>query len=80
MNRLSAVEPGSVHDLIAARAHVLPALYDAAAAGLPTLADGGYLGAGIDVHVDIPALAGGRRQPAPSEPERGPACSDSSCP
>jgi hypothetical protein len=50
---LSDVEPGSVHDLTAARAHVLPALYAAAAAGLPTLADGGYTGAGIGVHVPV---------------------------
>lgn len=47
----SPVEPGSTHDITAARAHVLPALYPAAAAGLPTLADKGYLGAGIGVHV-----------------------------
>lgn len=43
------VEPGSVHDLTAARAHALPALYTAAAQGLPTLADSGYEGAGIGV-------------------------------
>jgi DDE superfamily endonuclease len=48
---LSDVEPGSVHDLTAARTHALPALYAAAAAGLPTLADGGYTGAGIGIHV-----------------------------
>jgi DDE superfamily endonuclease len=48
---LSAVEPGSTHDLAAARVHVLPALYPAAASGLPTLADGGYTGAGIGIHV-----------------------------
>ena len=30
-------EPGSVHDFTAARAHALPALYPAAAAGLPAL-------------------------------------------
>lgn len=47
----SPVEPGSTHDLTAARAHVLPALYPAAAAGLPTLADKGYTGAGIGVRV-----------------------------
>jgi NAD(P)-dependent dehydrogenase (short-subunit alcohol dehydrogenase family) len=50
---ISGVEPGSVHDLTAARAHVLPTLYAAAAAGLPTLADGGYAGAGIGVHIPI---------------------------
>lgn len=43
------VHPGSVHDLTAARAEVLGALYTAAASGLPTLADGGYDGAGIGV-------------------------------
>ncbi|MFZ5850934.1 MAG: transposase family protein [Actinomycetota bacterium] len=47
----SEVEPGSTHDLTAARAHALPALYPAAAAGLPTLADKGYTGAGIGIHV-----------------------------
>lgn len=45
------VEPGSVHDITAARAHALPALYPAAAAGLPVLADKGYTGAGIGIHV-----------------------------
>nr|WP_245623292.1 hypothetical protein [Spirillospora albida] len=44
---VSDVEPGSVHGLTAARAHLLGALYAAAAQGLPTLADGGYEGAGI---------------------------------
>lgn len=47
----SPVEPGSTHDITAAREHVLPALYPAAAAGLPTLADKGYTGAGIGIHV-----------------------------
>ena len=46
----SPVEPGSTHDLTAARAHALPALYRAAAKGLPTLADKGYAGAGIGIH------------------------------
>ena len=50
---LSAVEPGCTHDLTAARIHVLPALYAAAAAGLPTLADGGYAGAGIGIHIPV---------------------------
>ena len=36
---VSEVEPGSVHDITAARAHALPALYHASAAGLPALAD-----------------------------------------
>ncbi|MCI4674473.1 transposase family protein [Candidatus Mycolicibacterium alkanivorans] len=46
----SEVEPGSVHDITAARAHCLGALYEAAADGLPTLTDKGYQGAGIGVH------------------------------
>lgn len=47
----SPVEPGSVHDITAARLHVLGALYPAAAQGLPTLTDKGYTGAGIGIHV-----------------------------
>ncbi|TVT25566.1 IS5/IS1182 family transposase [Amycolatopsis acidiphila] len=55
---VSDVEPGSVHDLTAARQHVLGALYWAASQlDLPTLADGGYTGAGIGVFTPI-------RQPA----------------
>ncbi|MDQ3401956.1 MAG: IS5/IS1182 family transposase [Actinomycetota bacterium] len=50
---VSDVEPGSVHDLTAARGHVLGALYAAAARGLPTLADGGYTGADIGVHTPV---------------------------
>lgn len=49
----SPVEPGSTHDITAAREHVLPALYPAAAAGLPTLADKGYTGAGIGILVPL---------------------------
>jgi hypothetical protein len=51
-------EPGSVHDITAARAHALPALYRAAAQGLVTLADPGYEGAGIGIHIPVrpPAL------------------------
>jgi hypothetical protein len=58
---VSEVEPGSVHDLTAARAHALPALYQAAAVGLPTLADPGYDGAGLGIHIPV-------RQP-PGAPE-----------
>jgi hypothetical protein len=51
---VSDVEPGSVHDITAAREHVLGVLYGAAAhLDLPTLADGGYDGAGIGVHTPI---------------------------
>jgi hypothetical protein len=50
---VSQVEPCSTHDITAARAHVLPALYPAAAAGLPTLTDKGYAGAGIGIQVPL---------------------------
>jgi hypothetical protein len=56
---VSEVEPGSVHDLTAARAHALPALYPAAAAGLPTLADSGYDGAGIGILIPVKQPTGG---------------------
>jgi len=48
---VSDVEPGSTHDITAARHHALPALYPAAAQGLPTLTDKGYTGAGIGIIV-----------------------------
>jgi hypothetical protein len=48
---VSDVEPGSTHDITAAREHALPALYPAAAQGLPTLTDKGYTGAGIGIMV-----------------------------
>ncbi|GAB2910834.1 transposase family protein [Streptomyces mayteni] len=50
---VSDVEPGSTPDITAARTHVLPALYKAAADGLPTLADKGYIGAGIGIRVPL---------------------------
>jgi DDE superfamily endonuclease len=50
---VSDVEPGSVPDITAARIHALPALYRAAADGLPTLADKGYIGAGIGILVPV---------------------------
>lgn len=50
---VSDVEPGSTPDITAARIHVLHALYKAAADGLPTLADKGYIGAGIGIHVPV---------------------------
>ncbi|MFE7709361.1 transposase family protein [Streptomyces sp. NPDC057486] len=50
---VSDAEPGSTPDITAARIHALPALYKAAADGLPTQADKGYIGAGIGVLVPI---------------------------
>ncbi|MDF2846944.1 MAG: family transposase [Oerskovia sp.] len=46
---VSPASPGSTHDITAARRFVLPALYRAAAAGIPTLTDKGYQGAGIGI-------------------------------
>jgi hypothetical protein len=57
---VSEAEPGSVHDLTAARAHALPALYQAAAAGLAVLADPGYDGAGIGICIPVRQPADGR--------------------
>jgi hypothetical protein len=57
---VSPAEPGSVHDITAARTHVLPVLYRAAATGLPTLADPGYDGAGIGIHIPVKQPADGR--------------------
>ncbi len=57
---VSDAEPGSVHDITAARIHALPALYHAAAHGLPALADLGYHGAGIGIHIPVKQPPGGR--------------------
>jgi hypothetical protein len=54
----SEVRPGSVHDLTCARELALPALYPHAH-DLPTLADKGYIGAGIGIHTPIRRPAGG---------------------
>jgi DDE superfamily endonuclease len=54
-------EPGHVHDIAAAREHALPLLYRAAASGMPTLADGGYEGAGIGIHVPVKNPGGNQR-------------------
>jgi DDE superfamily endonuclease len=54
------VEPGSVHDLTAARTHALPALHRAAAGDLPTPADPGYDGAGIGILIPVKQPPGGR--------------------
>jgi hypothetical protein len=50
---ISAAEPGSVHDITAARIHALPALYRAASLGMPALADPGYQGAGIGIKTPV---------------------------
>ena len=53
------MEPGSVHDMAAARTHALPALYWAASQlHLPTRADAGYHGAGAGVHTPVAKPAG----------------------
>lgn len=57
---VSDVEPGSVHDITAARIHALPALYQAATAGLPALADPGYDGAGLGILIPVKQPPGGR--------------------
>ena len=59
---ISEAEPGSVHDLTAARARAraLSALYRAAATGLPTLADPGYEGVGIGILIPVKQPTGGR--------------------
>jgi hypothetical protein len=58
---VSDVEPGSAHDLTAAREHVLGALYWAASRlDLPTLADNGYDGAGIGVFTPVKQPADGQ--------------------
>lgn len=50
----SPVEPGNVKDITAAGKHILGALYWAASQlDLPTLADGGFQGAGIGIHTPI---------------------------
>ncbi|SFT80536.1 DDE superfamily endonuclease [Geodermatophilus amargosae] len=50
---VSAVRPGSTHDLTAARELVLPALYPYAARGLPVLTDKGYTGASVGIHTPV---------------------------
>lgn len=57
---ISDAEPGSVRDITAARIHAFPALYRAAALGMPTLADPGYEGAGIGIKTPVKHPASGR--------------------
>jgi hypothetical protein len=54
----STAEPGSVHDVTAARRHAPPALYRAASLGMSALADTGYEGAGIGILVPFKNPAG----------------------
>jgi hypothetical protein len=66
---LSEVEPGSTHDLTAARAHVLGALYWAYShLDLPTLADGGYDSAGIGVFTPVKQPSGSRYSTSTTAP------------
>ena len=58
---VSAVRPGSTHDLTAAREMVLPTLYPHAARGLPVLPDKGYTGAGLGVHTPVKRPPAGSR-------------------
>jgi len=50
---VSDAEPGSAHDLAAARVHAFPALYRAASLGMPALADAGYTGAGAGIKIPV---------------------------
>ncbi len=56
---VSPVLPGGVHDITAAREHAL-AILRPCLVGLPVLADSGYEGARIGVHVAVKKPAGGR--------------------
>ena len=62
-------QPGRDHDITAARVHALPALYRAAALGMPTLADSGYEGAGAGIHVPVKS-PGGNHELAPDNQAR----------
>jgi hypothetical protein len=76
---VSDVEPGSTPDITAARIHALPALYKAATDGLPTLADKGYIDAGIGIRVPVRRPKGKseqalqRRHPHHEHPDQRPA-------
>ncbi len=56
---VSPVEPGCTHKLTAGRLHALPALYRAARAGVPTLADKACTGAEAGICVPVRRTAGG---------------------
>jgi hypothetical protein len=61
---ISDVAPGSVHDITAAENHVLGALYWAySQLDLPTLADGGYQGAGAGVFTPVKHPKTGQGRP-----------------
>jgi hypothetical protein len=67
--RASPAEPGHVHDITAARVHALPALYRAAAPGMPALTHSGYEGAGAGIHVPVKS-PGGSQELAPGNQAR----------
>jgi hypothetical protein len=72
----AASKPGSAHDITTPRRYALPALYPATAAGLPTLTDKGYTGAGIGIQVPLKATTTFPPTTAlatPSSPPRAPA-------
>jgi hypothetical protein len=71
--RVSEVEPGSVHDITAARAHAFPALDQGAAHDLPTLAGPGYEGAGIGIHIPVKQRPAARTSIRYPHPQRHPA-------
>ncbi|MFF1348132.1 transposase family protein [Streptomyces sp. NPDC058322] len=75
---VSDVEPGPTPDSTAARPHVLPALYEAAADGLSTLADKGRIGIGIRVPVRRPK--GSRNKPSTPTLTPRTTCSETSAP
>ncbi|MET9419032.1 hypothetical protein ABZY03_33605 [Streptomyces klenkii] len=51
---MSGIEPGSTHDLAAARIHALPHPYQAARDGLPALAGIRYTGTGTGAGIRVP--------------------------
>ena len=71
-------EPGSVHDLTAARLHALPALYRAASLGMPCLADSGYEGTGIGILTPVKKPAG-NQEPDPGTRTRNALLRDLRC-
>ncbi|MFG2218482.1 transposase family protein [Streptomyces sp. NPDC048685] len=72
----SDVEPGPTPDITAARPHILPALYKAAADGLSTLADKGCIG----IRVPVRRPKGSRNKPSTPTPTPRTTWSETSAP